>query len=95
MRNIHKDVAEGGTLPNSNANSDELKAFFVRVLEDYDEEKVYVSDIKKVVKWYQILAKHDLIQDAKEDVNIVEEEDTDSDELEDAIVVEEDGDSEE
>lgn len=95
MRNIHKDVAEGGTLPSSNANSDELKAFFVRVLEDYDEEKVYVSDIKKVVKWYHILAEYDLIQEANEDENVAEAADTDSDELEDAIIVEEDDDSEE
>lgn len=39
------------------ANSDpsELKAFLKSVLPDYDEERVYVSDIKKLVKWYGIL----------------------------------------
>ena len=38
-------------------NSDpvELKAFMKAVLPLYDEDRVYVSDIKKLVKWYQLL----------------------------------------
>ena len=38
-----------------NSSSDQLKSFFREILEDYDEERVYVSDIKKVIKWYQFL----------------------------------------
>src|SRR6185369_7740493 len=33
----------------------ELKAFLKSVLPEYDEQRVYVSDIKKLVKWYKIL----------------------------------------
>jgi hypothetical protein len=33
----------------------ELKAFLKSVLPDFDEQRVYVSDIKKLVKWYQLL----------------------------------------
>jgi hypothetical protein len=33
----------------------ELKAFFKSVLPEYDENRVYVSDIKKLVKWYGVL----------------------------------------
>ena len=33
----------------------ELKAYFSEVLPDYDEERVYASDIKKIVQWYGIL----------------------------------------
>ena len=38
-------------------NSDpvELKAFMKAVLPLYDEDRVYVSDIKKFVKWYQLI----------------------------------------
>ena len=38
-------------------NSDpvELKAFMKAVLPLYDEDRVYVSDIKKLVKWYQLI----------------------------------------
>ena len=34
----------------------ELKAFLKSVLPDYDEDRVYVSDIKKLVKWYSVLS---------------------------------------
>lgn len=33
----------------------ELKAYFSEVLPDYDEERVYASDIKKIVQWYGVL----------------------------------------
>jgi hypothetical protein len=32
-----------------------LKAYFIEVLPEYDKEKVYISDIKKVIHWYNIL----------------------------------------
>lgn len=35
----------------------ELKAFLKSVLPDFDESRVYVSDIKKLVKWYSIILK--------------------------------------
>jgi len=66
MRNLHKDVDAGGTIPKASAKSNELKAFFNRIMEDYDDERVYVSDIKKVIKWYAILAEHDLITEPVE-----------------------------
>src|SRR5882724_3125008 len=41
------------------ADSDgkELQAFMKSVLPEFDLERVYVSDIKKLVKWYGILLK--------------------------------------
>ena len=40
----------------------ELESYFRDVLSDYDEERVYISDIKKVIQWYNIMEKHSLIQ---------------------------------
>lgn len=40
------------------ADPAELKAFIKSVLPDYDESRVYVSDIKKLVKWYGIILKY-------------------------------------
>jgi len=40
-----------------NSDSDELKSFFGHILPDYDEGRVYVSDIKKMVTWYNVLVK--------------------------------------
>ena len=37
------------------APADELEAFFFDVFQDYDEESVYPSDIKKIIQWYNIL----------------------------------------
>lgn len=34
-----------------------LTSYFSEVLPDYDDERVYTSNIKKVVQWYNILAK--------------------------------------
>ncbi len=39
----------------ANSESNELKSFLKSVLPEYDQERVYVSDIKKLVKWYSIL----------------------------------------
>ena len=32
-----------------------MKKFFAAVLPEYDRERVHVSDIKKVVAWYNLL----------------------------------------
>lgn len=33
----------------------ELKKYFKSVFPDYDEERVYVSDIKKIISWYPLI----------------------------------------
>ena len=38
-----------------------LKAYFEEILPDYDKEKVYISDIKKIFNWYNLLQKMELI----------------------------------
>jgi hypothetical protein len=44
------------------SSSDELKAFMEEILPDYDKERVYVSDMKKLVQWYNMLHKLDLLK---------------------------------
>lgn len=43
--------------PPVDAKSDNatLSAYFEKVLPEYDREKVHISDIKKFIKWFQIL----------------------------------------
>ncbi len=43
------------------ASKGELYAFITEVYPEIDTERVYPSDIKKMVKWYRILRDHDLI----------------------------------
>ncbi len=39
----------------------ELAAFFESVLPEYDRDRVYTSDIKKIVQWYNLLQSKGLI----------------------------------
>jgi len=41
----------------STSSPDELKSFFKYVMPNYDESKVYTSDIKKIINWYLVLYK--------------------------------------
>lgn len=36
-------------------SDDQLKAYFREILPEYDEDRVYISDIKKVLNWYNLL----------------------------------------
>lgn len=38
-----------------------LKDFFLEVMPNYDEERVYLSDIKKIIQWYNILQKQNML----------------------------------
>lgn len=37
-----------------------LEEYFFEVLPNYDEDRVYTSDIKKIIQWYNILVDKDL-----------------------------------
>jgi hypothetical protein len=54
LRKIHSTF---GNDPGLDATADptELKSFLKSVLPEYDEDRVYVSDIRKLVRWYGIL----------------------------------------
>ena len=55
MVKIHEEF-EGDTGLSGTSDSEELKSFLKHVLPNYDEDRVYVSDIKKLVNWYNKLA---------------------------------------
>ncbi len=43
------------------ATNNDLTAYFGEVIPDFDRDRVYVSDIKKVLNWYNILQKANYI----------------------------------
>ena len=51
------EVTEGKEAMSHKESGSKLESFFAEVLPGYDEERVYVSNIKKVVQWYNILVK--------------------------------------
>jgi len=56
LRKIHVEF-KGDTGLTSSSDPDELKSFLKFILPEYDESRVYVSDIKKLVTWYNTMAK--------------------------------------
>jgi hypothetical protein len=49
------ELEKGGPAPDPKSSPEELKTFMEKVLPTYDHERVYVSDIKKLVTWYNSL----------------------------------------
>lgn len=50
------------------SSANDLKEYLEDILPEYDKERVYVSDIKKLISWYNILQKNDLLKfDEKEE----------------------------
>ena len=54
MRNIAIKENEGPALSHKEENA-KLIAYFSEVLPEYDQDRVYPSDIKKVLNWYNML----------------------------------------
>ncbi|MFD2248162.1 DUF5606 domain-containing protein [Pontibacter ruber] len=49
----------GNDLPLNEKPSDaDYRSFMEDILPEYDEERVYISDMKKLVSWYGIVSKH-------------------------------------
>mgnify|MGYP001334943526 CR=1 FL=1 len=70
-KEVFKKISEkengGLTSVAHKASKDELEEYFFSILSDYDEDRVYASDIKKIIQWYNLLHKNELL-------NLIEEE---------------------
>ena len=44
------------------SDNNSIKAYFKSILPEFDEERVYVSDMKKMLKWYKLLKANDLLK---------------------------------
>lgn len=62
-------------LADGKADNNAIKAYFKNVFPEFDEERVYVSDMKKMVKWYAILKSNELLtfEEETEEVEAAEE----------------------
>ncbi len=71
LKKIH-NKEEGKKCINHKADNAELKAYFKEVLPEFDEERVYISDIKKVLKWYLMLHEMQLLnfEEAEEEKEV-------------------------
>lgn len=65
LKKIYADFGSDTGLDHQ-ADDEELRAFLKSVLPEFDESRVYISDIKKLVRWYLLLAQHapEVLQEA-------------------------------
>lgn len=56
-----KKLADEGTTFSNKVSDNEIKASFEQILPEYDKDRVYVSDMKKIILWFNQLNEHNLI----------------------------------
>jgi hypothetical protein len=67
LTDLFKKIKESGKTVSSKASANEIKALFGEVLHDYDKDRVYVSDMKKVIQWYELLTELNLLIETEEE----------------------------
>jgi hypothetical protein len=55
------DQEKGGPSADPKSSDKLLREYFKGILPEYDEERVYVSHIRKILVWYNLLQSHQLI----------------------------------
>ncbi len=71
------DKEDGKVTISDKSGTSELKKYFEEVLPEYDKDRVYISDIKKVIKWYNILAENNILEFDEDKSSEEVEKDTD------------------
>ena len=72
MRNIAIKENEGPAISHKEDNAT-LVAYFLEILPEYDAERVYPSDIKKVLSWYNLLQSKGLVSKEEPKIENAEE----------------------
>lgn len=90
LRDVFKNTykKDGKVVPvNYKDDTFKLKEYFREIAPNYDEEKVYISDIKKIIKWYSILVSWypDVIENIEKEEE-VDKQKADSEESQDIII---------
>lgn len=65
LREILKTIrekTEGGKAPDPKSDNQKLKDFFETIMPDYDRDRVYVSHMKKIYAWYNLLQEKDMLE---------------------------------
>jgi hypothetical protein len=64
LHHVFQSMKDNDSLPrpdSKKASNDDIRNYFRNVFPDFDFERVYVSDMKKMLKWYEVLKKNDLL----------------------------------
>ena len=55
------DQLNENPMPSAKAKSEELRAYFTKILPNHDRDMVHISDIKKAIRWFQFLHERGLL----------------------------------
>jgi hypothetical protein len=81
LKEVLKKIFEkenGAAALDGKADNAKLKTYMESILPDYDKEKVYVSDIKKLINWYNILQRNNMLDFTEEPAETSKPEGTDT-----------------
>ena len=76
LREVFQKIYEkenGGEAISHKESKAKLEEYFREVLPEYDEDRVYVSDIKKIIQWYNLLVSKGITDFSKSDDKATEE----------------------
>ena len=66
LKELFKRLQESGKEISAKASSNEFKAIFDEVIPEYDKNRVYTSDMKKIIQWYLLLSEKNLLNESEE-----------------------------
>jgi hypothetical protein len=66
LKKLYEKESGKQTISHKSEN-DQLVALFEQIVPDFDRNRVYVSDIRKLIAWYNVLIEHNLIDPNEED----------------------------
>ncbi len=76
LKNIY-ELENGGKAIDSKSSNEELKKYMLKIFPDYNTERVYVSDMKKLFSWYNQLLEQNMLNfddESTETEEVVKEE---------------------
>ncbi|WP_081211483.1 DUF5606 family protein [Salegentibacter sediminis] len=62
-----KEKEDGGEAISPKSSKAEMEKYFAEILPDYDVDRVYASDMKKIFQWYNLLIKNGFTEFADSD----------------------------
>ncbi len=63
-----RDRAEVTPSPSDKADSPALRNYFAVIIPNYDADRFHTSDMKKIIKWFNLLKTHDLLKDTVDEI---------------------------
>jgi hypothetical protein len=60
------NLTNGQQAIDKKADDSAVKAFFEQIIPDYDKERVYVSHMRKVIGWYNLLIEKGILDYSEE-----------------------------